>query len=252
MSPDLPEQVLGIDVDEEEDRASEEEEDVELEWFVFVTVGEFRLAVPVEMVRSIEDPPESVTRVPRTPEAIEGVMDIRGEITAVIEPRVHFPAEEPRSEKQKLLVFDRELDRQQAAIRVDEVVGVVGVPEENVKEADEYESTDVAGGALEHPLVAAIVEEEQTATVDPGESTRPDRPDDEEADGPIGWRRGDRDLTSKFGGDDDEIGEEFTLEEEEDEAAEADEAEEVEQIVVEMTALVDVDLMLRASSRAAA
>lgn len=246
MSPELPDGLLGIDVDEEQDRSSEEE-DVELEWFVFVAIGELRLAMPVDQVRSIVDPPEAVTRIPRTPEAVEGVVDLRGEITAVIEPRIHFPADDPPAEKQRFVVVDRPMDRQQAAIRVDEVVGVVGVPEENVKDDTEYESTDVAGGALEHPLVLGIVEQEQTATVEAGETTRPDRPDrDDRRDS---WRSGGRDITGRFGGDDgEEIGQEFTLEE--DEPA-VEEEEEQEQIVVEMTAMVDVDGMLRASGRAA-
>ncbi|WP_254767331.1 chemotaxis protein CheW [Salinilacihabitans rarus] len=168
MSADLPEKLLGIDIDDsEEQREGDDEPEEELERFLFFSIGERRLAVSVDEVKTIVDPPTSPTRVPRSPEAITGVVDLRGEITAVIEPRELFPAEAAPSDEPRLVVFDRPTDRQPAAMIVDEVRGVESVPESDVRDPDEV-AADVAGGALEHPLVVGLVERERADGTDAG------------------------------------------------------------------------------------
>ncbi|MCU4971797.1 chemotaxis protein CheW [Halobacteria archaeon AArc-m2/3/4] len=163
MSPDLPEKLLGMSIDDPSDsrsRDDDSDETEELERFVFLAIGEQRLAIPVDDVKTITNPPTELTRVPRSPEAVEGVVDFRGEITAVIEPRIHFPVDGDRSTRQRLVVFDRPTDQQPAAIRVDDVIGVENVPASNVLEDADLE--DIDGGALEHPLVVALVKQERT------------------------------------------------------------------------------------------
>lgn len=161
MSADLPEKLLGIDIDDsEEQREGDDEPEEELERFLFFSIGERRLAVSVDEVKTIVDPPTSPTRVPRSPDSIAGVVDLRGEITAVIEPRELFPAEAAPSDEPRLVVFDRPTDRQPAAMIVDEVRGVEAVPEGDVRDPDEV-GADAAGGALEHPLVVGLVERER-------------------------------------------------------------------------------------------
>lgn len=176
MSPDLPEKLLGMSIDDPSDsrsRDDDSDETEELERFVFLAIGEQRLAIPVDDVKTITNPPAELTRVPRSPEAVEGVVDFRGEITAVIEPRIHFPVDGDRSARQRLVVFDRPTDRQPAAIRVDEVIGVENVPVSNVLEAADLD--DDEGGALEHPLVVALVKQERTI----GPRSSPAHADDE-------------------------------------------------------------------------
>ncbi|WP_207588592.1 chemotaxis protein CheW [Halomontanus rarus] len=163
MSPDLPEKLLGMSIDDPSDSRSRDhdsDETEDLERFVFLAIGDQRLAIPVDDVKTITNPPAELTRVPRSPEAVEGVVDFRGEITAVIEPRIHFPVDGDRSARQRLVVFDRPTDQQPAAIRVDDVIGVENVPASNVLEKADLE--DDEGGALEHPLVVALVKQERT------------------------------------------------------------------------------------------
>ncbi|MDZ7730662.1 MAG: chemotaxis protein CheW [Natrialbaceae archaeon] len=197
------------------------------------------------------DPPESITKIPRTPDAVEGVIDIRGEITAVIDPRIHFPAEETHSEKPRLVVFDRPSDQQQAATIVDEVIGVISVPEDNVRFEEDIEDRDIAGGALDHPLVVGIVEQERTVSVDTDVSSGSlgiESPLDSTAPGRRGVGSRDRSLSKRFRpDDDDQDGQEFVLEEDDD--LEDEEEEIDEKIVVEMTAMIDIDGMLRASGQ---
>jgi len=94
-------------------------------------------------------------------------MDLRGEITAVIDPRVHFPVSESRSGRERLLVLDRSSDRQSAAIRVDEVIGVETVPESDVIDADTVDASELSGEALDHPLVLALVTQERKPEPEP-------------------------------------------------------------------------------------
>jgi len=165
MSAELPDRLLGISLDDPDDRdVREDDEPEERERFVFVELGPYRLAVAVDDVKTIADPPSTTTRIPRSPEAIRGVTDLRGEITAVVDPRRHFPTD--GSESGKLVVFERSGDRQPAAMDVDVVRGVESVPVSHVLEPADLEASledvgvaaeDVDTRLLEHPLVEALV-----------------------------------------------------------------------------------------------
>ncbi len=165
MSSELPDRLLGISLDDPDGRDDREgDEPEERERFVLLEVGPYRLALDVDDVKTVADPPATTTRIPRSPEAITGVTDLRGEITAVVDPRVHFPADE--SAGGKLVVFERPGDRQPAAMDVDVVRGVESVPAAHVLGPEELEgpledveftAEDVNTRLLEHPLVEALV-----------------------------------------------------------------------------------------------
>ncbi|MCT9096426.1 chemotaxis protein CheW [Haloarchaeobius sp. HME9146] len=169
MSTDLPDELLDIDVENPEDEPereiqsdrSPENEPDEVERFVVFRIGEQRLAVSVDAVKSIVKVKEW-TRVPRTSPAIDGIMDLRGEITAVIEPRVHFTVEQEPSglNRQRIIVFDRASDKQGVGIRVDDVMGVELVPLRSIVPSEHAE--DEAG---EHPLVTAVIYHEEDGQV---------------------------------------------------------------------------------------
>ncbi|WP_255170010.1 chemotaxis protein CheW [Natrononativus amylolyticus] len=245
MTPDLPESLLKPSSDESgAPPAGAPDETEELVRFVVLEIGPHRLAVDVDDVKTITDPPETLTAVPRSSRAVDGVTDLRGEITAVIDSRVHFPVEAEPPAAQRLIVFDRPTDRQPAAIRVDEVVGVETVPERAVRGADDLEDPTVAGGAIDHPLVCAIVEQERT----PARSARGTRPHSptaaKSADSTARERVASR--LEQMGRGDSRDGDEFsTLEA--DEPATESEIPASEPVVVEATPLIDVDRLLRAS-----
>lgn len=201
MAPDLPEKLLGIDIDpvtdqRDRDRSDREEPEERVRVVIF-GVGEHRLAVPVDDVTTTTDVPADLTRVPRTPEAIEGVTDLRGEITAVIDPTVYFPTDDDRSDRPQLLVFDCPDDEQSAALRVDDVLAVDSIPESDVLTADDVADRSLSGDALDHPLVEALVERSRrrraVAGVTPGVvgANTPDgvAADDDRADGDRSRRR---------------------------------------------------------------
>ncbi|WP_246999971.1 chemotaxis protein CheW [Halosolutus gelatinilyticus] len=266
MAPDLPEKLLGIDIDGAEDQQRGESDGADDEeahrWFVVVGLGEHKLALPVDEIKTITEIPESLTRVPRSPPAIEGVTDLRGEITVVIDPRVHFPTTEERAGRERLLVFDRPTDQQSAAIWIDEVVDVEGVPERNVVDESTVADRDFSGEVLEHPLVEAIVELEHTPALEVGSAVATERGSDEPANFGTGARVGSGGSTalSSFGGASrtgigNAMGEPFEIDAPDDEAAEAesDSTDEspAEEIVVEVIPLIDVDTLLLASGQGA-
>lgn len=128
--------------------ASEEdaERDVPTVQVVEFTVAGEQFAVDVMAVDSIEELGD-ITRVPRTNEAIAGVMDLRGEITAVIDPRVHLEVDPSRSlpAGAQVLVLDQSFDKQKLGLRVDRVDGVEEYPETDVVEHAEFEELDTVG-----------------------------------------------------------------------------------------------------------
>lgn len=110
-----------------------------------IQVVEFRLgedvcAIDIEQVDSIVEV-KKVTRIPRTQDAIEGVMDLRGETTAIIDPKV-FLSVASGGRGDDVLVLDRPDDKQKIGIRVDEVLDVTTHPSDQIDRNDELENLD--------------------------------------------------------------------------------------------------------------
>ena len=152
-APDLPGE--GTD-----DGDGDEEDEVEREQFVVVAVGETEFAVHVNAVQRLVDVTEH-TRVPRTSDAIDGITDLRGAITAVIDPRVLFdlPSSVEPSESEELVVFATGSGDGHAGIRVDEVLGVEAVPVTHVilDAEDVDDDEDLIRTTLDDPLIAGLI-----------------------------------------------------------------------------------------------
>lgn len=174
---ELPEELIDIeeelDIDEtaepdvalgeteaEEPRAEDREE---REQFVRFSLGDEAYAMHVNAVRRLVDVGER-TRIPRTSEAIDGITDLRGEITAVIDPRVllGLPESEKTVDTQELIVFATAADQGNAGIRVDVVDGVDAIPVSHVVlEPDDVDADEeTVATRLEEPLVAGLIREQ--------------------------------------------------------------------------------------------
>lgn len=272
MTPDLSEKLLGIDIDDADgsrrpDGSETDETQDELEQFVVFGLGDHRLAVPVAAVRTLAEVPDEFTRVPRAPPAIEGMVDLRGEITAVIDPGVHFPDVERAATagRERLLVLDRPSDQQSAAVYVDDVIGVETIPESDIVDETTVEESRLSGDALDHPLVVALFETEREPA-DVGRSVAG-----------AGTESGSQGSATAIGADsgggsstlsatrgtvpdetDDAAGNSFALESAESEATDdADDgdadrtadAESTREVVVEATPVLDVESLLLASGQ---
>ena len=140
-----PETVMGVQqADPESEQAPEE--DVETRQVVEFRLGDDYCAIDIDEVDSIVEI-KKVTRIPRTPDPIDGVMDLRGETTAILNPRTHLGIEDdaPEQAEQNVLVLDRPDDKQKIGIRVDEVREVSTYPVTQIDTEEELSNLDTRG-----------------------------------------------------------------------------------------------------------
>lgn len=133
-------------------------------------LGGERCAIDIATVDSIVEP-KQVTRVPRAPDAVDGVMDLRGETTAVVDPRA-FLSIEGRTGEQNILVLDRADDKQKIGIRVDEVTEVATYRDDQVDRNGDLAGiqshaieTELVRGVIRKPLVDDEAESDEVDDV---------------------------------------------------------------------------------------
>lgn len=116
-------------------------------------LGKEMCAMDIDSVDSIVET-KQITRVPRAPDAVEGVMDLRGETTAVVEPR-EFLSIEGGGDEENILVLDRDDDKQKIGIRVDEVTEVADYPGIRVNRNGEL--SGIQSSAIADELVKGVI-----------------------------------------------------------------------------------------------
>jgi len=96
------------------------------------TLGDEQYCLDIEYVEEIVKR-ETVTRVPNTPDCVEGVVDLRGQITTILDPKVLLDIDTEGS-KDLIVVFDPEQFDDQGAVGwvVDDVDRVTPVTEDEV------------------------------------------------------------------------------------------------------------------------
>lgn len=145
MSSELPEEIAEVEEEldlepedplfdeptgeQTDDREHEESEPEPHEEFVICAIGDDRVAVHVDAVKQVVDLAD-VTRVPQSSDAIDGITDLRGEITAVIAPRVLYGVGPISDEtvEQDVVVFQLGRDEGNSGLRIDRVTDVISVP----------------------------------------------------------------------------------------------------------------------------
>ena len=76
------------------------------EQFVIFTLAEEEYGVPIEAVQEIVRVPEQITRVPKTPAFVEGVINLRGAVMPIIDQRRRFALPEiAHNDRQRIVVF---------------------------------------------------------------------------------------------------------------------------------------------------
>jgi len=96
------------------------------------SLGDEYYCLDIEYVEEIVKR-STVTRVPNTPDFVDGVVDLRGQITTILEPKEMMDIESD-GQQNLIVVFDPEQFEDQGAIGwvVDEVRQVVPIPESEV------------------------------------------------------------------------------------------------------------------------
>lgn len=108
-------------------------------------LGEERYCVSIGYVTEIVDIGE-LTAVPNSPPHVKGVMDLRGQTTSIVDPKVVFAIESDR-EPERIVVFDTDIVEDQAAAGwlVDEVNQVVTVDEDEVDQSPAEDENAITG-----------------------------------------------------------------------------------------------------------
>jgi purine-binding chemotaxis protein CheW len=76
------------------------------EQFIVFRLGDQEYGLPIAAVHEIARPPEHITRLPRAPEFIDGVMNLRGIVVPIIDLRRKFGLEpRERGSSQRILVL---------------------------------------------------------------------------------------------------------------------------------------------------
>jgi purine-binding chemotaxis protein CheW len=103
----------------------EKQEDAELNFLVF-RLGADEFALPIDTVDEVARVPDSITRVPKTPKFLEGVVNLRGAVLPVIDQRRRFdmPASDQANARRLVVV---RTERHRAGLIVDGVSDVLRV-----------------------------------------------------------------------------------------------------------------------------
>jgi|SRR5690606_16501556 Chemotaxis signal transduction protein len=102
---------------------------------VFKLAGEY-YAVDIHQVREIIRVPE-ITRVPRTPDFVEGVINLRGSVIPIIDLRKRFGLEAAQaSDEQRIVVV--EMEDKTVGVIVDAVTEVLRVDRDRIEPPSPY------------------------------------------------------------------------------------------------------------------
>lgn len=85
-------------------RADEHADDEEQ--FVIFTLADEEYGVPIDTVQEIVRVPEQITRMPKTPAFVEGIINLRGSVMPIIDQRRRFALPETQhNDRQRIVVF---------------------------------------------------------------------------------------------------------------------------------------------------
>ena len=109
-------------------------------------LGDETYCVSIDYVTEIVDVGE-LTKVPNSPDHVEGVMDLRGRTTSIVNPKVVFDIDEEGRDSERIIVYDPEITDNAGAAGwlVDEVKQVVQVDTDNVDQSPAQDKESIKG-----------------------------------------------------------------------------------------------------------
>lgn len=121
----------------------------EAEQIVSFRLGKETFGVKVAQVREIGKV-QDITRIPKMPDYIEGVMNLRGQITTVIDlrKRFHIVSEEGEQRSAQSRIIVAEIGDNQLGLIVDAVEDVMRVPKQSISEPPKHLVTGVGVNGL--------------------------------------------------------------------------------------------------------
>lgn len=110
----------------DEDMTAAAQDTAAEEQILLFTLGGDEFGLPVGAVREVVRRPEQLTRLPRAPAFVEGIMNLRGQVLPVIDQRRRFGAAHDDGARKPVLVVT--IGDTQAGFVVDRVTRVASVP----------------------------------------------------------------------------------------------------------------------------
>jgi purine-binding chemotaxis protein CheW len=104
------------------------------QWLVF-RLGEEEFGVPIASVDEAARVPEQITRVPKTPKFLEGVVNLRGEVLPVVDQRRRFDLPPFSGDRRSRRLVVVRSERHRAGLIVDGVTEVLRVREDAIEPA---------------------------------------------------------------------------------------------------------------------
>jgi purine-binding chemotaxis protein CheW len=105
----------------------------ELNFLVF-RLGNDEFGLPIDTVDEVAQVPAQITRLPKTPKFLEGVINLRGVVLPVIDQRRRFDMPVLDQHQGRRLIVVR-TERHRAGLIVDGVSDVLRIPEESIEPA---------------------------------------------------------------------------------------------------------------------
>lgn len=102
------------------------------EQFIVFQLGGAEYGLPIGVVDEVVRVPDTLTRVPKAPAFIEGVMNLRGRVVPVIDQRRRFKFEGQGERRRERVVVVR-IDQMQAGFVVDTVSEVLSIPQSQLR-----------------------------------------------------------------------------------------------------------------------
>lgn len=109
-------------------------------------LSEETYCVSIDYVTEIVDVGE-LTKVPNSPAHVEGVMDLRGRTTSIVNPKTVFNIDDPGRKAERIIVYDPEITDNAGAAGwlVDEVKQVVQVDYGDVDQSPAEDKESIKG-----------------------------------------------------------------------------------------------------------
>jgi purine-binding chemotaxis protein CheW len=103
---------------------------------VIFRLGAEEFGVPIMSVQEIVRVPEVLTKVPKTPKFVEGVINLRGTVLPVVDQRTRFGMDTiERNDRQRIMVYT--LSGLRTGFIVDSVAEVLRIPRQSIEPAPE-------------------------------------------------------------------------------------------------------------------
>jgi purine-binding chemotaxis protein CheW len=134
-----------------------DDSDVNEQRFLVFRLDDNEFALPIETVEEVARVPDQITRLPKTPKFLEGVVNLRGEVLPVVDQRRRFDMPATATGVNRRLVVVR-TEQHRAGLIVDSVSEVLRCSPDKIKP-----SPDLTGEAL--GIVHSVINLEESARI---------------------------------------------------------------------------------------